>query len=371
MTTSSDERKGLNVPPLRFPEFKGEWEKEELGNSCNVLMCKRIFANQTNKKGGIPFYKIGTIGSIPDCYITPILFSDYQKKYSYPKKGEVLVTCAGTIGRCFQYDGIDSYFQDSNIVWIDNPKKIVDNDFLFYLISAHDWNKLNTTTITRLYNDDIRKIILSFPKSKQEQTKITSLFSAVNKRLSVQRKIIEDHLLLEKALCIFPQNAPQEKLENLCTSLSSTLQESQVEKHGLYPVFGANGVVGYRNDYQSAQPGVAIIKDGAGVGRAFTIIDEKYSILSTLSLLLPKKECPLSFLYYALKKISFRKHIEGSGIPHIYFNDYKNAFVPKPIKEGKIIASLIEINKNNIEVSRKMLFSLESLKEFLLENLFC
>lgn len=49
-------RKVLNVPNLRFKEFQGEWEKCKLGDLCNVLMCKRILASQTNTEEGVPFY---------------------------------------------------------------------------------------------------------------------------------------------------------------------------------------------------------------------------------------------------------------------------------------------------------------------------
>ncbi|MBF1427847.1 MAG: restriction endonuclease subunit S, partial [Prevotella nanceiensis] len=62
-------------------------------------MCKRILASQTNTEGGVPFYKIGTIGGLPDAYITKELFESYKEKYNYPYKGEVMITCAGTVGK--------------------------------------------------------------------------------------------------------------------------------------------------------------------------------------------------------------------------------------------------------------------------------
>ena len=114
-------------PRLRFPEFrdKGEWEERQLGDVADVLMCKRIFANETNVTGGVPFYKIGTLGGTPDAYIRKTLFKEYKSKYNFPRKGEILITCSGTIGKCLQYDGGDAYFQDSNIVWIDNPTLVL------------------------------------------------------------------------------------------------------------------------------------------------------------------------------------------------------------------------------------------------------
>ena len=189
-TTINNEHKKLNVPNLRFPEFQGEWEKCKLGDLCNVLMCKRILASQTNTEEGVPFYKIGTIGNAPDAYISKELFDDYKTKYNYPHKGEVMITCAGTVGKCVIYDGKDAYYQDSNIVWIDNPSQCISNSFLYHLLAKVDWRKLNSTTIIRIYNDDLRNLKLSYPQI-EEQQKISRLLSFLDERIATQNKIIE------------------------------------------------------------------------------------------------------------------------------------------------------------------------------------
>ena len=190
----SAEREGLrqkgNVPNLRFPEFEGEWEKCKLGDLCNVLMCKRILASQTNTEEGVPFYKIGTIGNAPDAYISKELFDDYKTKYNYPHKGEVMITCAGTVGKCVIYDGKDAYYQDSNIVWIDNPSQCISNSFLYHLLAKVDWRKLNSTTIIRIYNDDLRNLKLNYPQI-EEQQKISRLLSLLDERIATQNKVID------------------------------------------------------------------------------------------------------------------------------------------------------------------------------------
>ena len=89
--------------------------------------------DQTSAVGDVPFFKIGTFGKEPDAYISRELFEEYRKKYSYPKKGEILISCSGTIGRTVVFDGNDAYFQDSNIVWIKNDESIVLNRYLYLL----------------------------------------------------------------------------------------------------------------------------------------------------------------------------------------------------------------------------------------------
>ena len=162
-------------------------------------MCKRIMAAQTNTENGVPFYKIGTIGGKADAYISKELFDEYKTKYSFPRKGEVMITCAGTVGKCIIYNGEDSYYQDSNIVWIDNPNEILSNDFLYHLLCKVNWSHLNSTTIVRIYNDDLRNLKLYYPRHN-EQKKITHFLQLINERIATQIKIIEDLKKLKSAI---------------------------------------------------------------------------------------------------------------------------------------------------------------------------
>lgn len=203
---------GQTQPRLRFPEFrdKGEWEERQLGDVADVLMCKRIFANETNATGGVPFYKIGTLGGTPDAYISQTLFKEYKSKYNFPRKGEILITCSGTIGKCLQYDGGDAYFQDSNIVWIDNPTLEFSNEFLLSILSGVDWSRLNSTTITRIYGPDLRGVLIKFPENKKEQQRVADCLSSLDTQITAQVAKIETLKQHKRGLMqqLFP--APEE-----------------------------------------------------------------------------------------------------------------------------------------------------------------
>ena len=175
-------REGETQPRLRFPEFRDaeEWTQKALGDIADVLMCKRIFANETNPTEGVPFYKIGTLGGTPDAFISQDIFSDYKQRYNYPRLGEVLITCSGTIGKCLPFNGSDSYFQDSNIVWIDNSTLIVTNQFLLSILSSVDWSGLNSTTITRIYGPDLRGLVIKFPQDHLEQQRIANCLTSLD-----------------------------------------------------------------------------------------------------------------------------------------------------------------------------------------------
>ncbi|MBS1599053.1 MAG: restriction endonuclease subunit S [Bacteroidetes bacterium] len=189
----SNEKQNKIIPKLRFPEFEnvGEWESKTLGQIGNVLMCKRIFAEETNEKEGVPFFKIGTLGGNSDAYISKELFNEYKSKYNFPRKGEVLITCSGTIGKCFIYNGGDAYYQDSNIVWIDNPRLDVSNEMIFLLLTNVNWGRLNSTTITRIYGSDLRGLQLQFPKQLEEQQKIADCLFSLDELITALTQKLE------------------------------------------------------------------------------------------------------------------------------------------------------------------------------------
>ena len=137
-------------------------------------MCKRIFKEQTQAAGDIPFYKIGTFGQEPDAFISRAIYEEYKAKYSFPKKGDVLISAAGTIGRTVIYNGEPAYFQDSNIVWVDNDESQVTNKYLFYCYSLQPWQASDGGTISRLYNDNIRKTKIPAPPLV-EQARIVAI----------------------------------------------------------------------------------------------------------------------------------------------------------------------------------------------------
>ena len=140
-----------------------------LGEIGSVKMCKRILKSQTNTVDGIPFYKIGTFGKEADAYISEELFEEFKNKYSYPKKGDILISCSGTIGRTVVFDGEPAYFQDSNIVWLEHNGDVVTNKYLQYCYKKQPWQVSTGGTISRLYNDNILKAKIPVPTLEEQQ----------------------------------------------------------------------------------------------------------------------------------------------------------------------------------------------------------
>ena len=176
------------------------WVETTLGEIGKISMCKRIFKEETKATGDIPFYKIGTFGKEPDAFIPSQTYNEYRAKYSFPQKGAVLISAAGTIGRRVRYDGEPAYFQDSNIVWIDNDEKQALNDYLYHFYGACDWNSTKGATIPRLYNDNLRRISIGFPKSLQDQRRIVAQLDALSEETQRLARLYAQKLAALEAL---------------------------------------------------------------------------------------------------------------------------------------------------------------------------
>lgn len=114
------------------------------------------------------------------------------------------------------------------------------------------------------------------------------------------------------------------RLEDVCEKESSKLKQSDViDQNGMYPVYGASGYLGNINTYQQSNYYIAVVKDGAGIGRTMLLPPES-SIIGTMQYLIPKDNVLPEYLYYVVKAKHLEKYFSGATIPHIYFKDYKN-----------------------------------------------
>ena len=191
-------KNGQLYPEVRFPEFTDAWEQRKLGEVGSVSMCRRIFKEQTSESGDIPFYKIGTFGGEADAFISKELFEEYKAKYPYPKKGDILISASGSIGRTVEFTGGNEYFQDSNIVWLNHDEHL-DNSFLKCFYSVVKWAGIEGSTIKRLYNNNILNTVITLP-SVAEQQKIGQYFSTLDRLITLHQRELDHLKLLKKGM---------------------------------------------------------------------------------------------------------------------------------------------------------------------------
>jgi type I restriction enzyme, S subunit len=373
------------IPKLRFNGFSNEWDKKTLGDIGEVRMCKRVFNSETNQSGGIPFYKIGTFGKSADAFINERLYRVYREKYKFPKKGEILISASGTLGRRVRYNGEDAYYQDSNIVWIENDEELVTNDFLYYLYEIVRYDS-EGGTIQRLYNSIIKRAKIGLP-SFAEQNKITLLLNSIDQRIILLNKKKEALETYKKGLMqkIFSQELsfkredgsdfPEWRLTKfleVCLKENSGLSKGDLSDVGLNEVYGAAGnLEGFTNVPSPSSAYVSIIKDGAGVGRV-KFLPPNTSTIGTLDMIIAYDELVLPyFLYILLINIRWRKYTVGSTIPHIYFRDWKTEKVQIPSLEEqrKIVKVFSDLESKCSKILQKIERT-EQLKKGLLQQMF-
>ena len=152
------------------------------------------------------------------------------------------------------------------------------------------------------------------------------------------------------------------KLEEVCDRGSSNLKQSDiVDKSGQYPIYGASGCIGNVDFYHQEKKYVAVVKDGAGIGRTM-LLPAKSSIIGTMQYLLPKKNVLPEYLYYVVRYMHLEKYFSGATIPHIYFRDYKNEefSLDNLEKQAEIVETLGKV-ENIISARKQQLQKLDEL----------
>ncbi|WP_346679166.1 restriction endonuclease subunit S [Enorma massiliensis] len=144
-------------------------------------------------------------------------------------------------------------------------------------------------------------------------------------------------------------------LNSLCSKGKSTLRQKDLNTEGLYPVYGASGIIGYMDTYQNEHEYIAVVKDGAGVGRA-TICSGKSSVLGTMQALLPNEGVECGYLLHLVRALNLGSGFSGSTIPHIYFKDYGKRLVPSfSLKGQKDISARFDKIESQINLGNRIL----------------
>ncbi|ANH60857.1 restriction endonuclease subunit S [Dokdonia donghaensis] len=395
------------LPKLRFSEFEDEWKKMKLGGIGKVSMCKRIMKDQTKTFGDIPFYKIGTFGKQANAFIDIDIYEEYKTKYSYPRKGDILIAASGaTYGKTVVFDGKPAFFQDSNIVWIDNDEEQVYNAFLNIVYQLIQW-KIQTSTIPRLYNDIIRSASVMIP-SIPEQEKIASFLTDVDNKITQLTK--KKELLEQYKKGIMQQFFNQElrfkdddgnefpewsknKIGNVFNSFKGKgipkgdLTSDGVNKcvlYGqLYTTYNEviNQVVSSTNsdDGLKSKKGDLLIPSsttttGIDLANVTALNFEDILLGGDIIIMRGKKE--INNIFYAYYLSNYKKHqiasrAQGITIVHLYFNSIKDLEIDIPaIEEQTKIANFLSDIDAKIESVQSQIERSKTFKKGLLQQMF-
>ncbi|WP_096523156.1 restriction endonuclease subunit S [Helicobacter pylori] len=356
------------------------WQKVRLGDIGKPCMCKRVMKHQTTRYGEIPFYKIGTFGNTADAFISKKLFLEYKTKYSFPKKGDILISASGTIGRAVIYDGKPAYFQDSNIVWIDNDETLVKNDFLFYAYSNVKWNTEHTT-ILRLYNDNFRNTLIPLP-SLNEQSAIANILSGLDRYLctldalilkkeGVKKALSFELLSQRKRLKGFNQAWQRVRLGDICEITTGSLDANEMVHYGKYRFYTCAKEYYFIDKYAFDTEAILISGNGAYVGYVH-YYKGKFNAYQRTYVLDNFSE-HIIFVKYFLTMF-LQSHIQTNrnegNTPYIVMATLKDFEIPlPPLNEQSAIANILSALDNEITSLKNKKRQFENIKKALNHDL--
>lgn len=203
---NNNDKKVLNVPALRFPEFTEEWKEERLSKIAELSKGVGISKEQLSEDG-------------EPCILYGELYTKYKSEIIHKvisktniessnlkrsKRNDVIIPCSGetaidiAVARCVPFDNI-LLGGDLNIIRLHKD----DGAFMAYQLNGKrkiDIAKLaQGVSVVHLYGENI-KAIKTYNPCLQEQQKIVKLLSMLDERIEVQNKIIEDLKKLKSAI---------------------------------------------------------------------------------------------------------------------------------------------------------------------------
>lgn len=137
------------------------------------------------------------------------------------------------------------------------------------------------------------------------------------------------------------------KLKDFCKKESSNIAQKDLENNqGEFPIYGASGLIKYVDFYKQEKPYIAVVKDGAGVGRVMKLPPYS-SVIGTLQYIIPNDDVNVDYLAYSMENMKLSKYYMGAAIPHIYFKDYCNEAMPlhSAKEQHEIATNLYKVNK--------------------------
>ncbi len=363
---------------MRFPEFTEEWEETTLGKISEITKGSGISKDQLSEQGS-PCILYGELYTKYKSEIIDEVYSRTELDSSSlvkSKANDVIIPCSGetaidiSTARCVPFNNI-LLGGDLNIIRLKHD----DGGFFAYQLNGARKKDIarvaQGVSVVHLYGENLKHIRVYHP-AIEEQKKITRLLSLIDERIATQNKIIERYESLIRGIAqnVIRSNKPNVLLSECLECSSSTLQESDVCENGTYPVYGANGIVGYLDDYNTEDEAVHIIKDGSGVGTV-SYATGRCSATGTLNTLQAKDGYLLQYLYYMLKVFNFEPYKTGMAIPHIYFKDYGKAkiFCPSYTEQLKYVELLSAID-NKLSAEQSILTNLSLQKQYLLRQMF-
>ncbi len=396
------DKKVLNVPNLRFPEFEGEWEECKLGDVAMVVGGGTPDTNNHKYwNGDIQWFTPSEIGR--DKYVTNSLrtISEEGLNKSSAKLlpiGTILLSSRATVGEC-SINKVECTTNQGFQSLI--PKENFSKEFVFYLMQTKRKELIRKScgsTFLEISANEVRKIKIAVPTSK-EQEKISKLLALLDERISTQNKIIEDLKKLKYAISkylferkdLFENKIKLSKVAELKNGYA--FQSSKYNALGKWKILTIANVAGERyvktnecnciieiphdiQKHQKLEANDILISLTGNVGRVSLCTEGFFLLNQRVGLLQLKISENREFIYQVLSFHKFEESMiacaQGAAQMNIGKGDVENYILPYSFNKENInsVASVLKNYDKYIINEINMLSMLHSQKQYLLRQMF-
>ena len=381
-------RKVLNVPNLRFPEFKGEWKKTTIGEIAtikngpfgSVLHAEDyvdegmpIVTTEHFKSGNLPLSKNG---------IPQVSEDDYYRLKGYMlETDDIVFSRVGSVDINAHVEHVQQGWLFSGRVLRVRPIKSVNSLCLHYVLSTESVkrdirNRAVGQTMPSINTPILSNTGIYMSQSEAEQKKIANLLSLIDERISTQNKIIDKLQSLIKGIRhdIFKDIQGEAlALSNIADIYQpQTISSSDLTTEG-YWVYGANGIIGKYKEYNHETEQICITCRGNTCGTVNYTQPKVWITGNSMVINTDKYQRQVNkrFLFHYLSSYNFKSIVSGSGQPQIVRTPLEKTKVVLPTIEKQVrIANSIDIVSEKINTESLVLRLLENQKQYLLRQMF-
>ena len=382
-------------------ESMSEWKEVRLGDITDIIG-DGIHGTPVYDENGEYFFINGS-----NLYKGKIIINNDTKKIGYEEylkhkkvlnKNTILLSINGTIGNIALYNG-EKCILGKSACYI-NINHLFDKFFIFYILSSHKFLKeitfkANGTTIKNVSLKQIRDYTFYIPSSYEKQKEISGILSSLDAKIETNNKLNEkleemaqaifkswfvdfepfkDKPFHETELGMIPEGWEVKNIDHLYDiKYGNNLSTSEIKKSGQYPVYGANGVIGYYDVSNCNDYSVLITSRGNGSGDVYRTHSSKSYVTNNSFIVKPKSNyswIELSYIYYSFLNINFKSYTNGSAQPQLTNKSIHNIDILLPTKkEIQNFCNLTMPIVYNIELLMRENDRLASLRDTLLPRL--
>lgn len=391
MAIDNKDKKILNVPPLRFPEFSGEWKCTTIGNIGDIKNGPfgSVLHAEDYVENGIPIvttehFKTGLMPS--DKFGIPqVSNEDYIRLKGYRlETNDIVFSRVGSVDINAHVGIEQNGWLFSGRVLRVRPKYDIDSLFLHYALSTEAVkrdirNRAVGQTMPSINTPILSSTTIQLPKDLFEQKKVAHFLRLLDERIITQNKIIEDLKLLKSAIrkkvfvSLKEEHTESCEINQLLTYEQPTAYIVTNDEYStdttLIPVLTANKgfVLGYTDeDFSIYQKGECIIFDDFTMDAKYVSFPFKVKS-SAIKILTAKPNVNLRFMfeylsYLELKSEEHKRH---------YISEIASLVVELPSKEMQNkIASLMTSLDNKLALEENTKVKYEDEKQYQLSQMF-